>query len=111
MKHARMILTAVAVLLTSLQPVLAQSFFERLFGAPPGQQAAPPPGQPQPQYRPQPQFAQESMSSAFASMPAPQGGDNLHVTVPVIPDPRLPVADQLFSAARRLQTRTRARRG
>lgn len=56
-------------------------------------------------------YAAPSHSAPSMSAAPTQSGDILHFTAPVIPDPRQPVADQLFTAARRLQVRLKARRG
>jgi uncharacterized protein (TIGR02301 family) len=70
----RMRLGLAACALLSSQPAMAQGFFERLFGPPPGQQPQQLP-QTQPQYRPQPQQLQQprrpQQQTPRPSQPAP----------------------------------------
>lgn len=66
MRDAGFSLALSAMLLALPHPASAQGFFDRLFGAPPGQQpGVPPQYRPQPQYRPLPQ-------QQYRQQPAPQ---------------------------------------
>lgn len=56
------------------------------------------------------QWAGSSIESAMRAASPAASGDNIHLTVPIVPDPRQPVAEQLFTAARRMQVRLKARR-
>ncbi len=96
MRHARFLLAAFLVLPLSVEPVAAQSFFERLFGAPrppAGPQPYPPQYQPQPQYRPVPQQQpqqrrpQQSAPQQRAAPQQPQEQQQAEPAPPVEPPP------------------------
>ena len=99
MKRAAVLLAALALLPASVEPVAAQSFFERLFG-PPREQNAPRQGyQPQPQYRPRPQpqqrRPQQSQQPAPQSQPNPQQAE----PAPPVEPPPAPYEKELLRLA------------
>lgn len=105
MKGMRVLFAAGAVLLASFQPVLAQGFFERLFGPPPQQGA--PQYQPPPQYRPQPQYApqpqqrrpQPQSQRPAQQQPQQQQPQQQAEPAPVVEPPPAPYEKELLRLA------------